>query len=309
MYKIGIIFNPFAGNNKKKAVQRRSQLEKILGNRGVIYETTNMADLDRAAHEFHEANIEILGICGGDGTNHRVLTAFYKIYTDRELPLIGLLRGGTMNLLETSLGMKGNPENRLKKLVQVADSGKYPVISHTLLCVNGKFGYIFGNGVIANFLHEYYQNGTPSLGQAVATFARTFWSAITGGNCIARVFKPIQAHVQVNDCMLPGTNFSALMAATEKECGFGFKPFYRAREEQGKFHFLALNMQPQDVLQHLAKFRAGKKVTSDSMYEVVTDKVMIETFEPYHYTIDGEMLNSTKTIALSAGPVVKLIMV
>lgn len=309
MHKIGVVFNPFAGKNKKNPAASRNKLEKILGNHGILRETRSIAELDAVANEFREKNIEVLAISGGDGTNQNVLTAFRKIYSDIEMPILGLLRGGTMNLLECSLGMRGSPESRLKKLVQVVESGKYPVIAHTLLCVNGRFGYIFGNGVIANFLREYYHTGKPNFGQAVKTFARAFWAALTGNSDKEKIFSPVQAYVRVNGLLLPQTSFFALMAATEKECGLGFKPFYRAREEQGKFHFLALNMQPKEVVQNLARFRAGKKVASRSCFEAVTNSVAIETFDHYYYTIDGEMLNSGKEINISAGPVVKIMAV
>jgi diacylglycerol kinase family enzyme len=306
MDKIGIIFNPFAGKNKRDPAGKRARLEKILGNQGILRETRSLAELDEAAKEFHDKRVEVLAISGGDGTNQNVLTAFRKIYSDTELPILGLLRGGTMNLLECSLGLRGNPESRLKKLLQVVASGKYPVISHTLLCVNGRFGYIFGNGVIANFLREYYHTGKPNFRQAMLTFARAFWAAVTGNSDKEKLFARVQAYVRVDGSLLPETSFFALMAATEKECGLGFKPFYRAREEQGKFHFLALNMGPAEVVQNLARFRAGKKVNSSSCFEAVTNSVSIETFDHYYYTIDGEMLNSTKQINISAGPVVKI---
>ena len=310
MDKIGIIYNPLAGSNKKHASRRLAHLKNILGNRGILRETRSMQELDEVAKEFHEQNVDILAISGGDGTNHKVLTAFYKIYENKTLPMLALLRGGTMNLLECSLGMRGNPEARLTKLIKATDNGKYPVISHTLLCVNGKFGYIFGNGLIANFMEEYYGTGKPCLRQAVATFAKAFWTALAGKKAEQGLFAPIYAHVQVGDSMLPQKDFTALMAATEKECGLGFKPFYRARQEQGKFHFLALNLEPKEMLRNLPRFRTGKQIASDSFYtDVVTNSVQIETFKPYHYTIDGEMLNSTRFISLSSGPVVKIVAV
>lgn len=308
MYKIGIIYNPLAGSNKHNSSERSSQLGKILGNHGVLRETRSLEELNKVAREFYEEKLEILAICGGDGTTQRVLTAFEKIYREEGFPLVALLKGGTMNLLEHSLGMKGDPVQRLQNLIKIAEKGKYPTISHTLLRVNSQCGWIFGNGMPANFLEEYYRSGTPSFQQAISTFSTAFWSTITGHkNYIEQLFTPVHAEVQVGDVKLPDTCFTALMAATEKECGFGFKPFYQARKEQGKFHFLALNLQPKELLQNLHKFRAGQKVVDDTNCNAVTNHVMIETAVPYHYTIDGEMLNTTKKIEISAGPVVKLI--
>lgn len=306
--KIGVVYNPFAGSNKHKAEKRRLELERILGNHGVLRVTRSEEELRNVAREFYESGIDILAPCGGDGTNHYTLTAFKRAYQNRDLPLIALLRGGTMNLLESSLGMSGKPEKRLKRLVEKVESGKCGVIPHTLLCVNGKYGYIFGNGVVANFLKEYYRGGDTGLVKAVWIFAKACWAGIFGQPYAKRILAPVKAHVSIGDTRLPEQSFVTIMAATEKECGLGFKAFYRAREERGKFHLLAATAPaPIELIQNLPKFHAGRKVHSDNIYDIVTDHVLVETFEPYYYTIDGEMLNSTKRLEISAGPVVNLL--
>lgn len=285
---------------------RRKNLEKILKNKGILWETQKPQDVHEVARECKEKNVGIIAVSGGDGSNHYAMTAIHKAYEGQPMPLVAGLRGGTMNLLEESLGMKGTPEQRLQKLIYTVNQGRLPVVSHTLLKVNDKFGWIFANGLFSNFLEEYYK-GTPSFGHAVRMFLKGAWAVLTGQEYGRYLFRPVHATVQIGETTLPKTSFNALIAATERECGLGFKPFYRAREEQGKFHFLACNFKPLDVLQNLPQIHRGKKLQSGEVYDVVTNDVYIETFEPYHYTIDGEMLNSTKQIRLSSGPVIDLV--
>lgn len=311
MKKVGIVFNPCAGSNKFHAKERKANLEKMLGNSGILRETRSIEDISSIAHEFCEEKIDILGISGGDGTNQCVLTKFCQVYKDkgRELPAIALLRGGTMNLLETSLKMQGTPEQRLERLLSCLEEGRLPYLFHTLLKVNNKFGFIFGNGLIANFMQEYYKGGNAGWKKAATLFFKSCWAIMSGNSFISKLWKPIEANVQIGEKLLPETKFMALMAATEKECGLGFKPFYRAREEQGKLHFLAVNLKPLEMLKNLHNIRRGKKIQHASLYDVVTDKVVIDTFHPYYYTLDGEMLNSTKHLEVSCGPVVKVVAV
>ncbi len=305
MQKIGIIYNPNAGSNKHHP-ERKLNLEKILGNHGILRETKSKQDLDCVTHEFHEQKIDILAISGGDGTNQCVLTRFCEVYGKDELPTILLLRGGTMNLLETSLKMYGSPEERLQTMVKMLEEGNYPVIPHTLLRVNNKFGFIFGNGLIANFMQQYYLGGDTGVKKILNLVAKLLGAVITSGHYVAQLFEPVRASIQIGEHILPQTEFTGLLAATERECGLGFKPCYRAREEQGKLHFLAFNLEPVDIFKNLPRIRLGKKVSGDLVYDIVTDRVVIHTAKPYTYTVDGEMLNSMQQIEIAAGPIVSV---
>ena len=306
--KIGIVYNPFAGGNKTKAQARKNKLENILGSRGIVRETRSLEDIDSVAREFYQQEIDILGISGGDGTNHCVLTRFFHVYGEKPLPTVTLLRGGTMNLLERSLGMRGTPEARLSRLIDVLEKGEYPVISHTVLRVNDKLGYIFGNGLVANFMEEYYQGGNVGVGKVLSILFKTFSGALWQSTYVQRLFAPVKAHIEIDNRLLPETSFGGLLAATERECGLGFKPFYRAREEQGKLHFLAFNLTAGEIFRNLPRLHAGRPLRHhNSVYEALTAKVVVNTQEPYHYTLDGEMLNSTTRLEISSGPIIPLV--
>lgn len=305
MQKIGVIYNSGAGSNKRHP-ERKQKLQNILGNHGILRETRSKEDLDKAVAEFHQEKLDILAISGGDGTNQCVLTRFCEVYGQEPLPTILLLRGGTMNLRETSLKMHGTPEQRLQCMVALIEQGQYPVVQHTLLRVNNKYGFIFGNGLIANFMQEYYMGGDTGVNKILNLLAKIIGATFTGGRYINKLFQPIRATVQVGDHVLPEKEFTGLMAATERECGLGFKPFYRAREEQGKLHFLAFNLSPTELISNLHRVRMGKRLENETIYDIVTDRVVIKQFDSYTYTVDGEMLQTNQTIEVAGGPVVKV---
>ena len=59
---------------------RRNRLARTLGNRGVLREAHWIDELYRIAEDFQRLEIDVLGISGGDGTNHVTLTGFIDVY-------------------------------------------------------------------------------------------------------------------------------------------------------------------------------------------------------------------------------------
>ena len=98
MSGIGIILNPHSRSNRQNP-ERIKRLGFIVGDKGSCKLTNDIRDLPEIVHEFREKQIDILGISGGDGTNHCTLTTFINEYKDTPLPTIAFLRGGTMNAI------------------------------------------------------------------------------------------------------------------------------------------------------------------------------------------------------------------
>ena len=109
MAGIGIILNPKARSYKHNP-GRMERLGFIVGDKASCHATQDVLDVEALAKEFKEKEIEILGISGGDGTNHVTLTTFINVYGDKPLPKVAFLRGGTMNNVANALGVKGLPE-------------------------------------------------------------------------------------------------------------------------------------------------------------------------------------------------------
>src|SRR5262249_23225984 len=152
--------------------------------------TKSLDDLYRVCEEFKKERIEILGISGGDGTMHHTLTAMIQTYADQEMPLVAILRGGTMNTIANSLGIKGETPKLLFELVD-KHHRKIPLdtVDKEMLQVGDKYGFIFGNGIIYNFMHEYYSTGKPSPSTAAKLISSCAASTVVGGELAKRVYK------------------------------------------------------------------------------------------------------------------------
>jgi len=96
---IGVVVNPHAKGNRSESSDREKRMAEILGGDGAVRITSTLEAVDQVAHEFADRNIDILAICGGDGSDHCTLTAFHKVYAGRPLPLLLPLRAGTINYI------------------------------------------------------------------------------------------------------------------------------------------------------------------------------------------------------------------
>ena len=113
MSGIGVVINPKSRRNLRDP-GAALRLARQLGDHGVVRAAHFIDELYRIAADFRRDNIDVLAISGGDGTNHVTLTGFIDVYGGHVMPQVALLRGGTMNTVANSVGVRhGRPEGLL----------------------------------------------------------------------------------------------------------------------------------------------------------------------------------------------------
>ena len=125
------------------------------------------------------------------------------------MPQVALLRGGTMNTVANSVGVRqGAPQGLLGRLIRLyaerANGTLENVERHVMHIApraggKGHYGFLFGTGVVHGFLAEYYRDGEPSPLVAAKTLARAVGSAFIGGETIRRVAQPFRGAVSLDD--------------------------------------------------------------------------------------------------------------
>jgi diacylglycerol kinase family enzyme len=304
---IGIIVNPYSRKNRKDP-EGIKKIGYIIGDRGSCEATKSLADIERVAREFLAKKVEILGLSGGDGTNHITLTTFIKVYGDHPLPKIALLRGGTMNTIANSCGISGTTDTILYNMVEKYHTGKpFKTTTRVIMKIGDKYGFLFGNGVVHAFLAEYYATGKPSPWRAVTTLSRGVFSAISDGDLAQRMFKRFNAKVWVDGVKWEQEDFFAVMAASIEHLGLGFAPFKRALDKPGHFCVLAVKGNAYDVSIALPSIRFSKTMNPKTFIDAATRHVVFETEEPLKYTIDGDIYETGTHLELSSGPELELI--
>lgn len=270
-----------------------------------------MADVEMLAREFRDREIDILGISGGDGTLHGTLTAFVHAYGDRPLPKIAFLRGGTMNNTASCLGIRGAPERILSDLILKYHSDEpFRTTELDLLEVNGRYGFIFGTGVVARFLQHYERtDGEPSPTRAALLLLRYMLSGLVNGKAVAGLCARFDAQITVDAQPLPFRNYTMLFAGTIETLCFSFRPLYRAREMPGHFQLVGISATPRHLLASFPSAILARPSSSECFADRVGKRAVIELAEPMIYTIDGDFPEGpTRRIELAMGPRVSCIL-
>ena len=309
MSGIGVITNPRSRQNKRRPELAR-RLAYVLGDEGRVDTPSDLDSLRQVAEQFRDQGVEILAVNGGDGTTHTVLSAFHAVYGDKPLPKVALLRGGTMNTVASGLGIKGRPEDLLGQLVLRYHAGE-PLrsVTRNLMVVDGRqVGFLFGNGLVSNFLEAYYEGSEPSPAKAAMLLARGILSVFVQGPLIQRLMRPVRCTVEVDGERWPQTEWTSVIAGTVDDIGLRFRPFHRAPEYPGHLHALGFACSALQIVGLLPKIRLARPLNHPGVQEAVAKRLVIEADEPIAYMLDGDFHRGGQRLEVEVGPRVELVL-
>ncbi|MGH7790031.1 MAG: diacylglycerol/lipid kinase family protein [Candidatus Binatia bacterium] len=309
MAGIGVVVNPLAGRNRR-AGDRADRLGDVLGAQGWVRETASLEHLADVAAECRARAVDVLGVCGGDGTLARTLSALVRVYGSDALPRILPLRAGTMNTVARAMGCSSwQPERMLAEVAADYRRGRpLALTEHQLVAVNARaFGFMVGVGVPVEFLRLYYdlpqRGGRPAAGLVLRMAA----SALRGGPMIRRVFAPMRGVMRCDGVSAPFDHFTVIYASTIEDIGLGFRPTYRARERAGQFHVFAGPIGAREFLRCMPAIRRARPTGSAHVHDALASRLAVEFQQPTFYMIDGDIIEATTRLTVSGGPVVRVI--
>ncbi len=303
---IGVVLNPHSKRYRKNP-EKLKRMGFIVGDKGTFAPTKDLQDIRRVAEEFKEKNVDILALSGGDGTNHVTLTTFIHVYGEKPLPKITFLRGGTLNTIAFSCGIFGSPEKILSNLLyKYHEDEPFETIEIDIMKINNKYGFIWGCGLIYNFMAAYYRQGNPSPSQAAWTLARSIGSALVNGRFACKMFERMDAEVSVDGKTWPFKNYSAIFSGSIEYLGLGFRVFYLAPEPR-RFHAIGFSLPPRSVLRCIPKMFVGRPSGSPDLIEGPASEMLVQLAEAKPYTIDGDMHPPVSRVEIRTGPRIKVI--
>ncbi len=327
---IGVIYNPRSGRNLRDP-GAAGRLARTLGDHGVIREAGSIDELYRVAEDFRKLDIDVLGISGGDGTNGTAITGFLDVYAGNALPQIAFLRGGTMNTVANSVGVRrGRPEGLLDRLCHAyvaraarpladverhvmcirAEGGRSSNASASIFPFGTKYGFNFGTGVVCGFLREYYAYGQPpNPVVAFKTLLRGVGSAAVGGEMIRRMAAPFRGTVELEDgTVWPERDYLSVAGGTVDQIGLNFRPFHRYGERPNTFHLLGIHTSPLGFVSQLPRIWRAQPMKPGHTYDAVLSRATIRSpSSPLAYMIDGDNYECEGPIHVSIGPRVRII--
>lgn len=276
----------------------------MLGGDGRVFAPKTLEELDQVAATMRDTNPAVIAVHGGDGTLHKVITALGRAFGEQPFPPIAILGGGTMNVVSASLRIRESAIPFVKQLVETARSGgPFVTIRRRCLRVGDLLGFIFGNGLMANFLGEYYGTGKYGPARAAWLLLRAVGSAMIGGPFMKKLFKRFEGTLEVDGQVLERTSFVGVGAATVREVGMGFKLNHRADDDPERFGFLAIHARPMTLMPDFVAVHRGKGIApSRAMSAVASTLRVTPKGGSMAYTIDGDLYRAEGTLTISVGP-------
>jgi diacylglycerol kinase family enzyme len=316
---IGVVFNPRSRRNLRDP-QAATRLARALGDHGVVREARSVDELHVIAEDFKQLSIDVLGISGGDGTNHVTITGFLDVYGARALPHLAFLRGGTMNTVANSVGVdKGVPEGLLGRLMRAyAQRASRPLANverHVMKIGDARsshYGFLFGTGVVYGFLAEYYANGEPSPLIAARTLIRGIGSTIVQGAMIQRMARPFRGSATLIEhgrtIAWEEHDYLAIAAGTIDHIGLNFRPFHRYGEHPGTFHALGIHASPLQFVRELPRIWRAEAMRPGRAEGATASQMVVRSADgTVRYMIDGDLHEKRGEIKVTVGPRVKII--
>ena len=305
--------NPRSRRNRHSA-GLAGRLRALVGSDGEVADAATPEELDRAVDRFRAAGVDVVGVNGGDGTGHFVLTALARAYGAAPLPRLLLLRGGAMNTVAHGHGIKGGPERILRDvLLKVRHGFPLRTTPRDLLRISAdggapRYGFIFGTGsIVVAFLDAYYATGRPTPAVAAALVVRGVASAMVGGPFAAALTQRARLRVTTDGDEWEDGSYLAVAAASTPDAGFGFRAFQRCGEQPGFFHAVGVTGTVGQLARSLPRLRRGRPWRRRVAQDEVARELVLEGNAP-RYTLDGDLYRAERLVRVETGPPVEIVL-
>ena len=273
-----------------------------------LHVTANHQELTEAAHAIARSGVGTVGILGGDGSISYALTALARAHGDKALPHIALLRGGTMNTIAASLGIRRRrPSALLARMLDAVYNQERPATrQRPCMQVGEQLGFLFGTGVWYGYLAESYADGQPTRFTNAAVLGRLLASAAVGGKTYRRVRAPQRVLLRSSEGDREMREYLTIAAGTVRDAGFGFRPFQRAFEHDDRFQLLAVKAGPWAVLRDLPGLHLGRSLRPSTAYDACASwaELSTENGQPFGYSVDGEIATAQGPLRIELGPLI-----
>ncbi|HOO70159.1 MAG TPA: diacylglycerol kinase family protein [Spirochaetota bacterium] len=302
MKTIGIIINPRARSVKKSRVNMADLFEREGGDLVDVRKTGTLDELEQACMDFKRNRYSYIGISGGDGTIHQVITRLINVYLPGSVPPVVLLGGGTMNNIVRDLDLRGTPQAVLSKLVAALKQGSaVATATRDTIKIDNCFGFIFGIGVVTNILNAAYDCADPGPLRNLVVIATALRDGIFNRED-SKLFTRIQARVHVDDDEIPFADLLGVIAGTVEHKGMGFHLLPRANEKRGTFQVLISGLKPRELARQVLRAKKGIPLKGALNYNNIGNRVRIFAENDISYTIDGDLYNGSRELIIETGP-------
>lgn len=304
MSGIALFYNPRSRQNLRRgdSIYRfASSLDGI----AFIADSSSDDSLEGALLRARAEGVSFIAMNGGDGSLHHVLEPLARVYEDAPFPAIALVRGGTMNTVAHSFGVFGTPEGLIGQLAAKVSRGQKVKTAYRRwlrVTVDGVThgGFIFGTGIVPNFLEQYYKDKQPGGLSGAKLVARGLLSSFVGGPLARQLSSPQALSLSVDSGPAVELSSTMILASTTRTIGLGAAPFYRSNESIDRFHLLTTDSSPAALAPSLPWIWAGTRPPLRPFNESLPSFATIEPIgAPLSYTLDGDLYQAKTLLNIS----------
>jgi len=298
---IGVVVNPHARAHRNGYADRVRRLQSAIGEDGIVRVTDSVDAIADVAREFRDRDVDILAVCGGDGSYHCTLTAFHRVYGGAPLPALLPLRAGTINYVaDATGGRRGRPEQVLNWVLRDYRRGRTHVTTERdVLRVNGEdVGFVLGFGTVVNYLRAYYALEKQGPTQAAWLLTRLMASAVFGTHISRAVFQAVEADVECDGEPVPFRQFNFFLAATVDRIALGFRPTYLGTRKRGYFHVVGGPIRARHLIRRVVRVYRGFPTGEPDLYDNLGRSLDVRFFRPTHIMLDGDILPPVDRVTL-----------
>ena len=306
--RIAVVTNPRSRESRRDP-GLVSRIEARLEGRGRLYTPTDLGALAAIASELAEA--DLLAIHGGDGTLHQVFTAILRAVGEgKPLPKVAVLRGGTMNIVATSIGISARPEEMLDRILT---GEPLQTVTRPLLRVEADsspphYGFLSGGGIVARFLELYYDTEDPTPLTAALLLLRGSLSAVVRGSLAARLTRPYLGSVTVDGTLKERREWLAVVFGSVEELGLRFRVFHLLSQDRDSLQVIGIGSTIGALARELPSLYRGRGVHHPDNFSALSRRVDLAADEPIPLMIDGDFLRADGgRVSVSVGPAVSFV--
>ncbi len=309
MARIVIVNNPAAWRNRRFPATA-ARLARTLGPDGEVVDAASPEDLTRISARLAAEPADLLAVNGGDGTAHRVIGA---LVAARALPPVALLRGGAMNVLASSHGMRAAPVRAMRAVVERIRRGlPLETVERDLLRVEADgagpvHGLVFGTGCVVAFLEDLASRGGAAPVRAALLLARAAASALAGGRFARALSRREGIRILADGEEWERPAYLAVLAGSVPQVGFGFEPLSRCDEQPGFFHAVGITASLPRLALSLPAVWRGRPWRRRVAADAVARELVLEPEAPLRFSVDGEVYGPADRLRVSVGPALQLL--
>lgn len=289
-----IMFTNLNSGKNLRDRHRVRKLQKMLGNKGVLFATKDYRQLEGIVSQVPNYNPDRIIIDGGDGSVTAFLSTLLPYWPkEKKLPPVGITAGGTFNML--SKHCKVHPKRYLSDIIHAEDEELYyqGIDMMKITDSNGlaTYGFSFGVGLPITLLEEYYKQKRWKMFKIALIAGRLIFSQMFRHKYYKlfanKTELEVTSSVEGKDYECNG-KYLGIMAQTIESAGSRLiHPFYKAQQKPGFFHAMGTVMGLDNFLPYALPFALGKVIPGMGL-DIQTNLLDLKSEAPIKYHVNGE---------------------